>query len=213
MYKHKYKIYNATNKCDNCEIEKLRPGDARREYDDNTNWTGRWLCEKCVGKHRQKLSNSQNNIKKSLANRRTGNLDPNTNCAKGDKFEKLTCKWRNIENLNIENNDYNCPIDHSRDPELGIIQTKGKLYDPIDRCWRGGWRNEHNKEFDNLIYYCASKDGKKIERIYIFPKEEINKRSTIAIYKNPSKGGWYQIYRVDEKICNHVNNIFQKLGG
>ena len=44
--------------------------------------------------------------------------------------------------------------------------------------------------------YCASKDRKDIERIYIFPMEEISKRKTITIVKNPSKGKlWYEKYK------------------
>ena len=35
------------------------------------------------------------------------------------------------------------------------------------------------------ISNCASKDGKIIERIYIFPLEEIEKRKGIKITKNP----------------------------
>lgn len=38
-----------------------------------------------------------------------------------------------------------------------------------------------------MICYCVNKDGKKIERIYRFPKEEINKRVRITIVKNPMK--------------------------
>jgi len=204
----------------NCSIctGELTSKIARRERDIIGNLTGRWLCNKCWQKYD---SNSQHNSHKEVTNRRTGNQNPNTNSAKGDNFEELTCRWRStvstllVENLNRKLNNYHSPIDHSRDSELGIIQTKGYFYHHI----RGTWGISHlekewNKQFDNYIFYCASRDGKIISRIYIFPGEEIKyKRTSVTITKNPSKGiQWYEKYRVkDENIVSIVNKIWKEI--
>lgn len=209
MYKPKYRQYNRTNTCDKCGKE-LVTGDTLRVHDKDENWTGIWCCFKCWKKYDP---NSNNNIIKSMADRRTGNIDYNCAVAKGDLFEELTCVWKGVKILSKENDRYNGPLDHSRDLTLGLVyQTKGKLYDHIDKSWKQSWKNEHNKEFDYLISYCTSKDGKIIERIYIFPKEEVVKRSGITIVKNPSRGvQWYEKYRIkDENIINNGKEILKE---
>ena len=118
-------------------------------------------------------------------------------------FEAITCKVHNIKNLNIENDNYLSPIDHSPDHKLGIVQTKGSTYNHSMTRWHNGnIGNEHNKDFDYLLFYCMSADMKIIERVYLFPKSEIIIRTGITIIKNPSKGGWYEKYRIDEKPYN-----------
>lgn len=183
-----------------------------------------YLCHNCYNKLDP---NSYTNMRKSLANRRTGNLNPNSNQAKGDNFEELTRMWRSkistipVENLNKKLDNYETPIDHSWDSELGIPQTKGRFYDSRNGWWNfGGLEREWEKEFDVIICYCASKDGKIIERIYIIPfKKEIKKkRKGVIIYKNPTnshgnpKTSWYDEYRVtDEETIRRVNNIWKEI--
>lgn len=210
--------YNRTNTCDICG-NKLIPHNARRELDNKGNWTGRWLCNKCWVKFDyHKRLGTHHNIMKQLRDSRTGNLDPYSSKAKGDLFEELTCRWKGVKNLNIENDNYRSPIDHSPD-ELGIIyQTKGKIYDSINQRWSISFRSEHNAirngyRFDFVILYCASKDGKIIERIYIFPKEEVMMRTSITIVKNPSTWPpWYEQYRIkDEETMKKVNDIWKEI--
>lgn len=58
-----------------------------------------------------------------------------------------------------------------------------------------------------MICYCASKDGKIIERIYIFSWEEILRRKSITVVKSYNYG-WHEDYRVkDEEVLNKVNKI------
>lgn len=71
-----------------------------------------------------------------------------------------------------------------------------------------------------MILYCLSKDRKYIERIYIIPKDEITKRSSIGIVKNPtdrwgnSITPWYEQYRIkDEKTIKNVNDIWKEIIG
>ena len=210
--------YNRTNTCDRCG-EKLKIGkygNIYREYSKEGNWTGKWLCKKC----RRKDVNNESDVYKSLAGHRTGNLDPNSSFAKGDLFEELTDRWRGVKRLSIENDNYTLPFDHSVDPELGVIQTRGKLYDPWNRKWLfGNLEKEHYKEFDNYIFYCADEYGDNIERIYIIPKKEIIKRTGISVCKSPSRGGrgkrykpWYDKYRVkEEEILKMINKIWRDI--
>lgn len=224
--------YNITNTCDRCRENgidtKLIPGKAYKEYNKERHWTGRYLCNSCwyitdYGKR----PDSHNNLKKALTNRRTGNQDTNSVQEKGDNFQELTCIWRStvssiiVKDLNIENDNYSrgSPIDHSPDSELGIIQTKGRFYDPRNGCWTTDFIREWDKEFDYVIFYCANNDGSIIERIYIIPKEEVIKTQSIGIFKKPTCGRygspftpWYEQYRVkDEKVLETVNEIWKQI--
>lgn len=123
-----------------------------------------------------------------------------------------TCKWRGVKQLSEEFGSYNLPYDHSRDPELGIIQTTGRYFDKKYNRWPfAGLDREWGKEFDNIICYCTSEDGKIIERIYIIPWAEILKRKGMAILKRLRYGGWYEEYRVDNEIVDKVNKIYQTI--
>jgi len=223
----KLKRYNKTNICDKCrEMEEndeneitdksiLYPRNAYKERDKIGKETGRWLCQRCYTNYDyHKRADSNHGIIKSLSNRRMGSPNPNSGNAKGDLGEDLTCGLFEVNNLNKENDNYIWPIDHSRHSILGILQTRCKWYDSINRCWMtGGLDRDWCKNFDNMVYYCISKDGKIVERIYIFPKEEVVKRQTIKIMKNPSKGIlWYEKYRVkDEDVIRKVNKIWKEI--
>lgn len=206
--------YNRTNTCERCGKDLIHG--ARREKDNNRNWTGRWICLDCHNRDyyynvRKKDPNSQNNIIRSISDIRTGNLNTNSNTAKGRLLEEVTVRSRGVKNLNIEN--LHAKIDHSPDKEYGIIQTKSStlheyIYESsILKFWKFDAVGEQYKEFDYLFAYCLDKYMKMIERVYIIPKEELMKRSTIKIYKNHSKG-WYEKYRVDETV---YNDIYQKI--
>lgn len=208
LYTGKHKIrkhiyYNETNTCDNikedgkkCE-EKLVPHtNAFRERDKEGKETGRWLCNKCSCKQRSKLPNSNNNIMKSLRNTRINTLDPNSSKAIGDLFQELTCIWRStisivpIEDLNKKLDNYNTPIDHSWDSELGIIQTKGRIINTNNR-WVFDTRTEYYKKFDHTICYCTDRNMKIIERMYIFPKD-VMYNTSIGIVKYDCLGRLYK---------------------
>jgi hypothetical protein len=207
------KYYNRTNTCNKCGINFIiANGSPCREYNKEGNWAGNWLCHNCYIKDYQRCNpNSLNNTIKSLANHRTGNLDLNCTSAKGDKFQKLTCEWLKINDLNIEHDNFCFPIDHSKHEIYGIVQTQGRFYDSINRCWNFDLRKDLEKLFDNMICYCANKNGENIERIYIFPWRDMRTKA-ITIVKNPSRGiPWYEQYRVDEEICKQVNKIYLKI--
>lgn len=214
--------YNRTNTCD--KIKKIGfswkrcgndfHGKALREYNKEGNWTGNWICKQCYLKKRDKKKRHEEYRERYLTDRLTGNQYINHSNAKGDLAEELTNRWKGTNDLNKENDNYHWPIDHSPDPVTGLIyQTKSKWFDPINRCWKHHWEREHDKKFDILILYCLSIDGKTIERIYIFPKEEILKRVGICISEIITRGPhWYQYYRItDEEELKKVNKIWKEI--
>lgn len=198
--------YNLTNTCSLCG-NKLIKGYTYKIFKEDDSWTGKWMCKTCYNRDYNARPYSTNNIIKSIRNIRTGNLDPNSNTAKGQIFEQVTCMTRGIRSLNIENDNYTNPFDHSKDFEYGILQTKGAVYNSNWDAWQAHFLNEHNKEFDNLIFYCTDEYMENIVRVYIFPREEIIKRSSAAIYSR-IEYGWYVKYRVDEQS---YNENFQRL--
>jgi len=210
------KYYNRTNSCDICkENFNNVVGKPRLKYNKEGDWTGKYICTRCWRKYDL---NSNANIQKSLRNRRTGNLTDSRHIL-GNNCEELTCRWRGVDNLNIKNDNYNSPIDHSRDRELGIIQTKGLRFVsyPYGR-WPHNYDSEHNKEFDYIILYCLSEDGKYVDRIYIIPKCETIYKNGLTITKEPrNKYGkqiisWYEKYRVtNEKTIKEVNEIWKEI--
>ena len=203
--------------CKRCGII-LTYGKRVQERDENWNRTGRQVCNKCYLKDwyrviEKKRSNSKSNALKSVTNCRTNNQNPEHSDAKGDKAQKLTCKLFGIKDLNIENDNYRTPIDHSTHPELGILQTKSRRYDPYEQSWKFSHLDrEWKKEINNMIFWCISNDGKNIERGYIIPKEEILKRTCVNIYKRPSRGGWYEQYRITNKeTIKKANDIWKEI--
>lgn len=192
--------------CYRCRENKEIIKKAERRERIKGKWTKKYICRNCYDNDCSK--------ERYLCDRRMGNLNPNSNQAFGDNCEELTCRWRGVKNLNIENDNYRSPIDHSMDLELGIIQTRGRSFDRFVGSY-GGWGFSHIeniKKFDNLICYCINKDGKIIERIYIFPWKEISNKG-ISIVKTPSRGiPWYEKYRIkDEDTLKRTNNIWKQI--
>lgn len=203
-------MYNQTDTCDRCGRD--FNGRALREYNKENKHTGKWICVNCYYKEYNKVM--------KLRDRRIGTLDPYSTQAKGDNFEELTCRWRTnistipVENLNKILDNYTTPIDHSFDSELGIIQTKGRLYNKRNQWWHfTDLQRDWNKNFDCMICYCSNIDGTLIERIYIFPKAEIIDRISITIYwKTGSRGSWTDKYRIiDTEIMKNVNEIWKNI--
>ncbi len=226
-YEKPIKKYNLTNACDRCGISfDKASGHPMREYDKNGKKTEKWICSRCRAKDYNDMPYSHSNIIKQMRSCRTGNQNPNSSNAKGDLFEELTCKWRStvstvpVENLNEKLDNYTTPIDHTRDSELGIIQTKGKFYDSEYRMWLFcGLEREWDKKFDVIICYCASEDGKTIDRIYIIPKKETDRVKTINIVNSPmnSRGTspivpWYEKYRIkNEEAIDKINDMWKEI--
>jgi hypothetical protein len=114
--------------------------------------------------------------------------------------EAIVGKIRKLKVISIISDNFKLKCDLSADPEFGIIQVKTRRL--IEARWQVS--QFENLNFDHVILICIY--GKNIERIYIFPKNEAIKRRSLTIYKNPSRGTWYDNpkngYRVDEKLYN-----------
>lgn len=233
----KTKYYNDVNICPICRKENsitdksiLYPGSAYREKNKNGKKTGNWICGKHWLRYYNKYdSNSWNNIRKGIANYNIGNQNPNSSQAKGDKGEELLSRWKHYKNLNKE--DY-----HSRrdflDEETGLhYQVKASYYSSIDTCWNANFQNEIKSirrgfRFSYLYLFCISKDGKRIERVYKIPEEEIEiiekditKRKTIRVYKSPTDNHgnhitpWYEQYRIlnESEELKKLNEIWKEI--
>ena len=84
--------YNGTNTCYRCgrNFDDIGWSHPMKEHDEKGKWIGEWDCNNCWQKFDP---NSEDNIKKRLRNRRTGNLkDPRL--IFGDNCEELTRRWR-----------------------------------------------------------------------------------------------------------------------
>lgn len=218
--KTKKLYYNKTNICDICNVEELNSRCAYKEKDDNNGWTGRWICRKCwYNIYHKKKPDSCNNIRKSLANCRTGNQNPNSDHAKADKSQELACELYGWIDLNKENDNHNSPVD-CYDPKTGLyyqvrsvsLFVKDLTYD----CWGfANFKKERKKTFKCMICFCKSKDGKTIERIYKFSFDVITNKSGVSIYKSPSRGiQWYEEYRInDEDELKRANKIWKEIIG
>lgn len=213
------KRYNDTNICDICREEHritensvLCHGNALRETNENGKITGRWLCRSCYNTNYNNRLDSINSIVKSLRNHRIGNLDPNSNQAKGDKFQELACELYEWEDLNKKYDNYRMPIDCYDPNTRSYHQVKGSFYNNVEKYWNNGWSDrEYGKEFVSLVFFCVSKDGKRIEMIYRFPKEYIENRRSITIRIN-SSWTWYEKYRVtDEEELKRANEIWNRI--
>lgn len=200
--------------CDRCKEygkdTKLSSGKAWREYDKGGNFTGRWVCGNCYQKYDP---SSSTNLIRSVANVRTGNDNPSHSNAKGKKSQKLACRLYGWVDLNEENDNYRTPID-CYDPKTGLYhQVQGRYYNSERGYWSfDGFEDEWEKIFEDMVCFCISKNGKIVERIYIFPQKEIEIVKGIAIVKNPTKGGWYKTYRItDEEELKKANEIWKTI--
>ncbi len=229
--------YNRENQCDNIirvgcswrrcpnKLERTSKGHPMREYDKNRDWTGKWLCQNCFTNYSVW---SKKNTLKLLANRRTDNLT-NLNHIFADNCQKITCEWTGSEDLNKKNDNFNSLYDHSPIPRH-ILVKMGKLVDLYGKVpqtkgakltvlrigmleyekWTCKLRSELIKEFDYIIFYCISKDGDMVERIYIIPRSDL--KTTISIYRNSKYSRWEE-YRIRDECVISINSIWQEIVG
>ena len=69
-----------------------------------------------------------------------------------------------------------------------------------------------------MVCFCFSKDGKIVERIYIFPKKEIERVKALAVVKSPTDAHrnpivpQYEQYRItDEDELKKANEIWKNI--
>lgn len=212
------------------EMSILYPGNSRRETRKDGYLTNTWFCKRHgLRSYDKNDHNSTWNLQKSIGDRRTGNLN-NVKHIFGDNCQELTERWTGAEDLNKKNDNYTTgtPIDHGRITKHISIMIEDKLIDLYGKVpqtkgnsllvyrqglleyenWSQTFTSELDKEFDILIFYCVSKDRNTIDRIYIFPKSDVQNHKSVRIYKDTY--GWYGPFRVeDEKILEYVNGIWK----
>jgi len=242
-----FKVYSNDNICSICREENsitdksiLYPGNSFRDTDKNGKKIDDRVCKKHALKNYKRYDpNSLENLKKRLSSRRMGCLNDHTKIL-GDDCEELTNILFGVKRLSIEYDKYSqLPLDHSPIPN-GVYATiageivelsgktpltRGRYYDQKRKRWdAASIERDWYKKFDILIFYCISKDGKVIERIYIFPIYEIINRKCISAYNSPTNNAWYEKYRVSgeeelkkaNKFWNEIisrRNSFQKING
>lgn len=163
-----------------------------------------YLCKKCYTNDYQSNPDSQNNIKKLLANCRNGNLAKNSETGKGLIGEAVLAKTRSLKIINIESDNFNSKIDLSYDNEYGIIQSKSGI--SMIGKWEFGTGGI--RWCDTLGLLCIDRYRLAIIRLYMIPSKHV-KVSTITINDtiNPRGSKWDK-FRIDE---NAYNNAYQNL--
>lgn len=210
--------YNGSHACDRCgeSFDDIGWGHPLKEYDGKGEWTGNWDCTNCYQKYDP---NSMMNVKKSIADSRTGNLSPSSSSGKGGKGEELLCIWKGFVNLNKENDNYNSPIDCKDLVMESYHQVKIAYYNSVNKRWSQNFNNIQYLSikgfgFKSLFLFCVSEDGKKIERVSEISEEDIIVRLGITVAKNscPSRVAWYDQYRLEDKgELKKLNEIWQKM--
>lgn len=210
--------YNETNICHICREENditdrsiLYPRNVRREKDKDGNETGRYVCPK---HYFRTDPNSHINAMKSVRSCRTGNQNPLHTSTRGDRDIELACRLYDYENLNKTKDRYNTDID-CRSNKTGLYhQIRGRCYNSKHGFWSlGAFDNEWEKEYEDIVCFCKSVDGKRIERIYRFPQPVIKGMRSISIVKISSRGiSWYEKYRIkDDEEIKKANEIWKKI--
>ena len=183
-----------------------RPNWLKYKIDTNGNfkkdgsWDGKtYICNLCYRKETYKLPDNPYNKLKLNAKFRNKQLSKSSTLGKGYIGEQIWCKVRGVKNCNIEMNTFNYKYDHSPDPEYGIVNTKYAVFN--NKYNR--WVFDTADNCDNFCCISMNKEETDVNRVYIIPKEEAEKRTGITMSIN-SKDSWYEKYRVDETPYNEA---------
>lgn len=179
----------------------------RRDYDDNDNWTGKWVCTKCYSEKLRRLPDSYQNIIKSIANIRTGNIVVGSKSYLTIISQAVIAKFYMIDDLNIKTDNFNYYIDLESKDHGNIDVKAGKLTknDGYD-CWMFNTKKERKIDIHTFICIGFDNNLESINVVYIIPDEELTSNSGICIYKNTVRSIKYDMYDVDSE---HYNNICQ----
>lgn len=159
----------------------------------------KYLCHNCWHKKyyrdHEGDANRWDNVIKSLANIRTGQVSIYDDKGKGIIGEAIVAKIRKLKILAIELDNFSFKgFDLSFDIMYGRIQVKFRL------CIYGEWNVKYgDKDFDTLFVICTDESMKSVVRVYAIPKEELGGEYGTTITKNCII---YEKYRIDEKPYN-----------
>lgn len=177
-------------------------------YDTKGNWDGTVMCDKCSRKMYNSLPDSYNNCVKYMRRSRLGNLDRFSNVGVAFIGQWIAAKTLGIKDSNIENNNFGEPIDLLGHTIYGNIDVKTCTFNNIHGYWQYGVKRHGSAvvTFDNIVVLCMDEYDiwKNVERVYIFPKFEVENIVNTAITKYSSMSGWYDKYKVDETRYNNM---------
>ncbi len=173
-----------------------------------------FLCHKCWTRH---SPDSPKNARKDLSNIRNETLDITHENSLGILIECTIAKVRKLEVISLKTNMFNQKFDLTYDIELGIIQSKGATYNPISQTY--GFSGL-DREYDTAMLFCMDKNipWKNIEMIYVIPKKYfIGKPPRFHIYKNSSRGTWYdnpkRHFRINiDQYDNSFHDLMSHIG-
>lgn len=193
--------YNRTNTCDNIKDNgeicgNSFHGKAFKEYDEEYNWTGNWLCPKCYY-----IDYNEKNLKSLW---RIGLLDPLSPVGKGFIGQQIVAKTYEVEDCNLKMDNFNFYVDLAKIGKYGYCEVKIATFNKRNGKWEfEGIDPEH---FDSLFIVCMDKNEfwKNVERVYIIPVEYIIS-SHITIYENTStKLSKWEKFRIDHKPFDKI---------
>lgn len=164
-----------------------------------------YLCDTCFNNY---SPDSFNNLLKYINNWRNRNLSRYSAVGKALISQWITAKTFGVRDLNIENDNLRQSIDLYH-PIYYKLDVKVSTLDNKRGAWYFNTGNIHI--FDNIIALCMDQyePWKNVQRVYIIPINALDKYryiTNIGIIKNPSRGVWYEKFRIDENPFNDTYN-------
>lgn len=168
-------------------------------------WDRKWVCSKCDGKERQKKPDSQNMVRKSVTNVRTGNLRIDSETGKSLVDQAVVVKVLGGKDANVDMNKFDYFVD-IKNEKYGDIDVKGaalKLYEYtgvkgiVSTYYR--WMFPTRRKIDCSTYICLGYDSERrnIDTVWIIPNDGwISNLSNIDIYKT-FRSSKYDQFKVD----------------
>ena len=184
----KVRVEHKDTVCSNCGSSTTSGGWLKKR-DKNGSWDGGYICMVCY----------QNPACRS------GELDPNSSTYKGMIGVETVAKVLGDKDCTIMKQGLPFDICSIQSIKYGKIEVKTVTYS----LKYGTWVTNSIKPslFDTLFIVCTDNKFENIFRVYIIDGIEVGNRKTIPIYKNLSRGGWYEEFRVDNII--QYQKVFQ----
>lgn len=182
----------------------------------NKGCTG-YICSICHDRDYGKNNpNSHNNIIKSSANARTGQLDRNSNTGKSIIDQAVTAKILGTEDLNIKMNNlgYYIDIEHEKHGNIDVkssslVTIRKRTVKALVKYY--AWRFHTYRKIDVDTFICIGYDRyrKCIERVWIIPREMVYSDS---IYIPRDSISRYDKFSIDPILYNDTyHNLMEYL--
>ncbi len=196
-YKNKRQHRFDKRKCAKCGIDKTSKW--HREFNNDKNWTGKYLCNRCFQKSDL---NYHYLIRKSTTRSRIGYIQKDTRQGMAVMSQAVVAKYFDIEDLNIKMDNFKWYID---------MENIGAIYGKIDvkssKLSRDGqWTFQTERKIDCDTYICTGfgAELKDIESVYIIPNEYVYKLGSVTTIKNPLTQCKYDKFKINNIIWNII---------